>query len=201
MERRLYRPDQRPVGLGHDLDAFRWSLHQNRRSVPDIEYELSACAKMSTNIPQRRTNLARLGQIAEHRKHRDHGIEGRGRVHRDEIADPPIDVEALGGGLLPRDSDHLVGQVNSHNAKPSPRQGQRMSTGAATQIEDPSPLVARDDRLDQVALNAVVLLRIEPVVNMGVVRPERGAQARSTWRTASPTVLCWASVNVRPEGR
>src|SRR5256885_9209018 len=134
------------------LPTLRGQPRHEAVAVEQLHEELPPRPERAGNAPQDLTVLRRSVEVSERREHRDHRIEG---VAVWEAAHVPLDERRLDAGVargLARLSEERGGEVEARHAIPALRQLDRVSTGAARDIEDATALPEMEDLVDRLDL-------------------------------------------------
>src|SRR2546427_1536962 len=131
------------------LPTLRGQPRHEAVAVEQLHQELSPRPERAGNAPQDLTVLCRSVEVSERREHRDRRIEG---VAVWEAAHVPLDERRLDAGVargLARLREQRGGEVEARHAIPALRQLDRVSTGAARDIEEANALPEVEDLVDR----------------------------------------------------
>src|SRR2546422_2428588 len=131
------------------LPTLRGQPRHEAVAVEQLHQELSPRPERAGNAPQDLTVLCLSVEVSERREHRDRRIEG---VAVWEAAHVPLDERRLDAGVargLARLREQRGGEVEARHAIPALRQLDRVSTGAARDIEDATALPEVEDLVDR----------------------------------------------------
>src|SRR5436309_1496304 len=134
------------------LPTLRGQPRHEAVAVEQLHEELPPRPERAGDAPQDLTVLFRSVEVSERREHRDRRIEG---VAVWEAAHVPLDERRLDAGVargLARLREERGGEVEARHAIPALRELDRVSTGAARDIEDAAALPEVQDLVDRLDL-------------------------------------------------